>query len=331
MLDFTNASLASQEPPVDTEAQPFSFGYDDDATLKGFSSRSSAASVSHSVSLPEISVRSHTLRGMKGIGSGHATPVWPSLFNASSPNYSTPVMHTTNLPGYEADEPFDEAERENTPVSAQTSRIIKKLQQDVLLLQTELQTELWLKRENMRHVSRLHQDHVVTRKAELERQQLVNRLDILPSIHILTIIQHNRLRDYRSRVRELKDQLNQATSMTQKRAEWSTQLQSRLTSLREEKKELGKQVTDLQKANQDLTVSSSHQGILRRTNGFFEGTPKSTGQPTSRGSEGSVRFEDQNQDGRVQGPAPEGLRSTNRTINGDASDVVGGVRLPVSR
>ena len=172
MLDYSNAFLAAQESQDDVGMHLFSRHRDDDATVKGFgSSEAGATSTSHTVSLPEISVRSHALRANRGIDSGHATPVWPSLFNASS-SFSTPVMHFASLPLQKAEDGRNETEA--APVLTQTAtEIISDLQRKVLLLQTELQFELWLKRENMRHVGRLHQDHVVTRRAELERQQLV--------------------------------------------------------------------------------------------------------------------------------------------------------------
>lgn len=51
--------------------------------------------------------------------------------------------------------------------------IISGLQREVLLLRTELNFELWLKRENIQHVARLHQSRVLTKDADMERLRLV--------------------------------------------------------------------------------------------------------------------------------------------------------------
>jgi hypothetical protein len=48
-----------------------------------------------------------------------------------------------------------------------------RLQREVAALQTELALELWLNRENVKHVARLHDNHVLTRNADVERQALV--------------------------------------------------------------------------------------------------------------------------------------------------------------
>lgn len=60
------------------------------------------------------------------------------------------------------------------PMPAEIVETIAGLQREVLLLRTELHFELWLKRESARHVARLHQDHIKTRDADLERNALVS-------------------------------------------------------------------------------------------------------------------------------------------------------------
>lgn len=51
--------------------------------------------------------------------------------------------------------------------------LISSLQREVLLLRNELAYEVWLGRENGRHVGRLYQERVVGRNVEAERQGLV--------------------------------------------------------------------------------------------------------------------------------------------------------------
>ena len=47
------------------------------------------------------------------------------------------------------------------------------LQRQILLLRNDLNFELWLSRENAKHIGRLYQDQILTRTAETERQGLV--------------------------------------------------------------------------------------------------------------------------------------------------------------
>lgn len=50
---------------------------------------------------------------------------------------------------------------------------IAGLQREILMLRSELNFELWMARENVKHIGRLYQDRVVSRTAEVERQGLV--------------------------------------------------------------------------------------------------------------------------------------------------------------
>jgi hypothetical protein len=52
-------------------------------------------------------------------------------------------------------------------------QLMTKLQREVVLLRNELNLELWLNRENVKHIGRLHQQQVTSRNAEIERQALV--------------------------------------------------------------------------------------------------------------------------------------------------------------
>lgn len=52
------------------------------------------------------------------------------------------------------------------------------LQREVLLLRNELNFELWIQRENVKHVGRLYQDRILMKSAEAERQGLVRALSI---------------------------------------------------------------------------------------------------------------------------------------------------------
>jgi hypothetical protein len=53
------------------------------------------------------------------------------------------------------------------------SQAISGLQREILLLRNDLNFELWLSRENSKHIGRLYQDQILMRTAESERQGLV--------------------------------------------------------------------------------------------------------------------------------------------------------------
>lgn len=52
-------------------------------------------------------------------------------------------------------------------------QVISGLQREILLLRNELNFELWLSRENVKHIGRLYQDRILAKTAETERQGLV--------------------------------------------------------------------------------------------------------------------------------------------------------------
>jgi len=68
--------------------------------------------------------------------------------------------------------------RPSSPTSEQNvthvAQAISKLQRDRLLLLNELNFELWLSRENAKHIARLYQDRILMKTAETERQGLVS-------------------------------------------------------------------------------------------------------------------------------------------------------------
>jgi hypothetical protein len=65
---------------------------------------------------------------------------------------------------------------DETSVPHHITQAIAELQREILLLRNELNLELWLNRENVKHVGRLHEERVLSRSAEAERQALVNML-----------------------------------------------------------------------------------------------------------------------------------------------------------
>lgn len=58
-------------------------------------------------------------------------------------------------------------------ISPHVQQALAKLQRDVLLLRNELNLELWLNRENVKHIGRLYEEKILSKNAEIERQALV--------------------------------------------------------------------------------------------------------------------------------------------------------------
>jgi len=57
---------------------------------------------------------------------------------------------------------------------------LTSLQRELLLLRNELNFELWLSRENAKHIGQLYQDRILIRTAEAERQGLVSFFFLFP-------------------------------------------------------------------------------------------------------------------------------------------------------
>jgi hypothetical protein len=55
-------------------------------------------------------------------------------------------------------------------------QVISNLQREIVFLRNELNFELWLSRENVKHIGRLYQDRIQAKAAENERQGLVGKI-----------------------------------------------------------------------------------------------------------------------------------------------------------
>ncbi|KAG5639531.1 hypothetical protein H0H81_000676 [Sphagnurus paluster] len=138
-------------------------------------------------------------------------------------------------------------ETEQTP--SQIIRVISGQQRELLLLRNELNFELWLARENAKHIGRLFQDRILAKSAEVERQGLFNKL-----------------RNYRAQVialeRELREHKQQASSAKNKYADWNTELQKKLKEFREEKKAWISEAASLRTAEKEAQALFAAQGKL---------------------------------------------------------------------
>ncbi|KAJ6496556.1 hypothetical protein C8R47DRAFT_1114575 [Mycena vitilis] len=129
------------------------------------------------------------------------------------------------------------------------AQAISGLQREVLLLRNELNFELWLSRENVKHVGRLYQDRILSRDAEVERQGL-----------------YNKLRNYRSQVAALEAELRthkaSASSTKERYADWNTELQKKLQDFRDQKKSWITEAAALRTADKEAKALFQAQGTL---------------------------------------------------------------------
>jgi hypothetical protein len=100
---------------------------------------------------------------------------WPSgLFPTAT---SSPSRASISLPPETESssllQPDSNGHDSSQPMPSHVAQAISALQREVLLLRSELNFELWLSRENVRHIGRLYQDRVLSKNAEAERQGLV--------------------------------------------------------------------------------------------------------------------------------------------------------------
>lgn len=121
------------------------------------------------ISLHDLIATSAALKSGADINVSDKTPVWPSILFTPPPS-TAPSRSSSIDPTMisEASSPTEELR-----IPTQISETIAGLQREVLLLRTELNFELWLKRENVKHIGRLHKDGVLAKSAEQDQQRLV--------------------------------------------------------------------------------------------------------------------------------------------------------------
>ncbi|KAL6300529.1 Hamartin protein-domain-containing protein [Sparassis latifolia] len=132
-------------------------------------------------------------------------------------------------------------------VPSHVAQAIAGLQREVLLLRNELNFELWMARENVKHIGRLYEDRVLSKTAEAERQGL-----------------HNKLREYKSEVyrlqRELKEHKEQASSVKNQYADWNRKLQDKVMEFRNEKKSWMSEAAAMRAADREAKDAFAAQG-----------------------------------------------------------------------
>lgn len=171
MLDIRNTALGLREryeskgPIVNYQASDTpSLGGSSDGGRTPMHTMGLATKEAH-ISLEDMIATSVALKSNLNLSIEPVGSQWPgSLFASAS---DSPARPSVSLPS----ESMQVRSGENIP--SHVAQAISGLQREVLLLRSELNLELWLSRENVKHVGRLYQERILSRDAEVERQGLV--------------------------------------------------------------------------------------------------------------------------------------------------------------
>ncbi len=83
------------------------------------------------------------------------------------------LFQSNSIPTSRATTPPPEVSPNEESNTAQVAQAISGLQREILLLRNDLNFELWLSRENAKHIGRLYEERVLMKSTEAERQGLV--------------------------------------------------------------------------------------------------------------------------------------------------------------
>ncbi|EPQ58187.1 hypothetical protein GLOTRDRAFT_72328 [Gloeophyllum trabeum ATCC 11539] len=243
MLDVRSASLALRARALGDEGEGPSQAEEDQnvATVTPHMIDLSTTPGRPRVSLREILTTSLALNSVEDVEIVDMEPGWPpELFPSAG---GSPSKRSVSLPR----EGEDTTTEHGNP--GQVVQAISALQREVLLLRNELNFETWVNRENAKHIGRLHQDRILSRSAEIERQGL-----------------HNKLREYKTQVNRLRNELKQykeqSNSAKQMYVNWNTEQQNKLRSFREKWKSWQAEATNLRNENKEAKAHLEAQETL---------------------------------------------------------------------
>lgn len=248
MLDVRNTALGSKQFCADIASVAAESSLLESTTL--FDGDTSTAPTPHPgyvelpaakprVSLESMITASVALKSNLDVEIEAPTAAWSSLLFPTGSN--SPTKRAFDAP--------PDPNTYNGQLPSHVAQAISGLQREVLLLRNELNFELWLSRENVKHIGRLYQDRILSKNAEVEQQGLFNKL-----------------RHYRAEVqrldRQLRDHREQSSSAKNKYADWNTELQSKLKEFREEKKAWVFEAASLRTAKKEAQALFAAQGQL---------------------------------------------------------------------
>ncbi|KAL5641632.1 hypothetical protein ACGC1H_001939 [Rhizoctonia solani] len=138
------------------------------------------------------------------------------------------------------------AEHASRPRHAMAEEALSILQRDVLILKNQLNFEIYLKELVQQHVGRLHQDKIVSRSEEAERQGL-----------------HTKLKDYKAKLTKAQEDLAtiraEAAGTKSRHTQWVTELQDKLGRFREEKRSWAAEAVELRGEVNDARAAMKAQ------------------------------------------------------------------------
>jgi len=154
LLDMRNTVLANQ-------ARPTSDGFAT-ATPGATPAALTMSLPATRISLDEMAAVSVALKSSLDIEVDSTISSFPShLFPQPSSTYEEGASSAPSISEYSAETP------------KHLTQAVATLQRNVLLLRNELNFELWLSRENAKHIGRLFHDKILSKHVENERQGLV--------------------------------------------------------------------------------------------------------------------------------------------------------------
>ncbi|KAH7345369.1 Hamartin protein-domain-containing protein [Rhizoctonia solani] len=145
------------------------------------------------------------------------------------------------------------------PRHAMAEEVLSILQRDVLILKNQLNFEIYLKELVQQHVGRLHQDKIVSRSEEAERQGL-----------------HTKLKDYKAKLTKAQEDLAtiraEAAGTKSRHTQWVTELQDKLSRFREEKRSWAAEAVELRSEVNDTraALKAQSEALADALNEVFE-------------------------------------------------------------
>ena len=138
------------------------------------------------ISLQDLIATSVALKTGAEINVSDQAPSWPSILFTPPPSKSSSTTPSRSN-SVDPTESFDtsRSEDDETRIPAHITETISGLQREVLLLRTELNIELWVKRENVRHIRRLYKESIETKNSESEQLNLVRLISCAQSAELI--------------------------------------------------------------------------------------------------------------------------------------------------
>ncbi|KAK7693387.1 hypothetical protein QCA50_002955 [Cerrena zonata] len=213
--------------------------------------RMARASTPHKprISLQEMIDTAVALKSGADIEVVDTTPTWPkNLFRNQAPSSSHNIENSgTATPDTASFLHHNDSSSDDIP--SHVAQAIAELQREALLLRSELNFELWMARENVKHIGRLYDERVISRDAEVERQGL-----------------HNKMRELKAEVhrlqKELKDHKDQTAKMKNQYLDFNQKLQEKVRELRAEKTSWAAEAAAMRAADKELKDTFTAQQKL---------------------------------------------------------------------